>query len=231
MAMAYNTYMATPLPRLPTHDELSKWGEAAFLSFLRLCQCFIVPDGKKGERWEITSFRREAAETAGAVDTHISEMLGRVALPLSDELASDRKFYYRFVALTRLVLRYLRANPERVTSAMRTVIEPSMRLSWCLTERTEIIAAPQLARPATVDEMLAAAHEKIASVCYALANSISQEDIGKLPPKEKLLALSRLQYIFDAQHRQKPTRGVFKHLVIAKASRDELEATMFYQGE
>src|SRR5271168_3211128 len=91
---------------------------------------------------------------------------------------------------------------------------------------------PQNCVPVTADEVcdqyittlgfvgekqrVANVYEKTVDVLYMLADSTTPEEIEKLSPKEKLLALARLQPILDARRRMKLGRSLFKGIVIAK---------------
>ena len=68
---------------------------------------------------------------------------------------------------------------------------------------------------------------KISNVANELLESISKQDIKKLPVKDKItLANTLLQTMSRVQGGQKPNMQVFKQLVINQAGRQELESAM-----
>src|ERR1700739_1741954 len=175
--------------KLPNRNELAEWDEARYLSFLRFCELFIE-SSPKGARWCITRERREEAETLAQSNSHISEFLQQLHLPCSYADATEKKFYFKLATMVRLVFGYLRLYPERITPQMREVMAPNRRFNWCLTaEHSKTVVVES--RPADMNELLAGVHAKTVDLCHRLLDSITEEDIRRMSPKDRLLALSR----------------------------------------
>lgn len=205
--------------RLPNRIELSEWSEEQYLAFLNFCRHFIEDD-PKGATWRVTVEKRKTALS----HTDWREFLDRLTPPPVKMTTGDRQFYYRLVAMVRLVLGYLRLNQERITLRMREVIEPSPRLNWCLAIKqasSEIVTVRPY--PTNPQEQIASTLDKVANLCYRLADSITPKDIAKMSPKDRVLALGRLQFVYGASQRTKRPTSVFRQIDIEHASIRELE--------
>ncbi|MGC9602253.1 MAG: hypothetical protein ABSE76_00710 [Minisyncoccia bacterium] len=205
--------------KLPTRQELSGWDEAKYLAFLQFCQLFITqtPTGSvirvTKERWQETH--------SLPLESH-QEFFYRIDCSPEDPAATERAFYHRLANMMKGVLGYLRLHPETITPAMREIIEPNQRFKWCLATRTPVPVI--IPRPVSFDDKLAEAADKVTDLFIRLVDSISQEDLDQMSPKERVLAASRMQYVFDLKKHLRTYPGSFRHINTQTASIRELEA-------
>ena len=202
--------------KLPTHQELSEWVEPQYLSFLSVCRHFIAQT-PKGPKWHVTRENWEAAALSD--DADFVEVMERINIYPAQEGATEKKFYYKFQQMVRLVLGYLRDHPDRITPSMREIMQPNGRLNWCLVQ-------PVIARPLDLQERIASVYEKTVDVVYMLADSITAQEIESMTPKEKLLAMGRLNYVYGIRKDIQPRRSMIPQLNVRTASVKELEAEL-----
>ncbi len=218
------------LGRLPNRQELSAWEESKHLSFLAFCQHFIEPK-PGGTTWCVTPDKRRMVGKQVATDPYYREFLERIELPQGD--TADKKFYYRLMTMVRLALGYLKLNPDRVTPTMREVITGSERFIWCLDTPIKAPALVPTAPPTllTQEGQAAEALEKTTRVANLLLDSITEKELAKMSTKDKLLAVSRMHYIFGGKHKTGRPSSILRNLVVEKATAREMEQTLIAYSE
>lgn len=218
--------------RLPNRKEIAEWEEDKYLSFLAFCQHFIESK-LGGTAWRVTPDKRTAVEKLAATDPHYKEFLERIELSGAD--TDDKKFYYRLMTMVRLVLGYLRLNPDRITPAMRQVLEGSKRFNWCLEAHDQpptIVPVLLPARPLTPEGQLADAWEQMVNILHMLVESIKAKDIARMSVKERLLVIPRLQHTLGLNRKVGRSRSsVFANIDVKNANRQELERAMLSYAE
>ena len=213
--------MEPPRGKLPTRQELSGWDEAKYLAFLQFCQLFITqtPTGSvirvTKERWQKTH--------SLPLESH-QEFFCRIDRSPEDPATTERAFYHRLANMMKGVLGYLRLNPERVTTSMRVVIEPSGRFNWCLAQKAPIVSVIIPQRPVSLDEKLYLLATKSVDLCERIVSSISDEDIKQMGPKDRELFASRMQWVFESKKYLRAQPNAFRHIDVQTASIRELEA-------
>ncbi len=219
------------LGRLPNRKELSEWEESKYLSFLAFCQQFI--DAKPGgTAWRVTPDKRKVIEKRAATNLHYREFLERIHLAQGE--TGDRKFYYRLMTMVRLVLGYIKLNPDQVTPAMREVIEGSERFKWCLDTPVKapvLLPTAPPAYPVTQEGQAEEALEKTTRITNMLLDSITEKELAKMSAKDKLLAVSRMHYIFGNHRKSSRPSSILRNLVVEKATAREIEQTLIAYSE
>ena len=80
--------------------------------------------------------------------------------------------------------------------------------------------------PVNASEVLVGAVNKVIEVYNKIASSITDTDIKKMKPSEKILALQKLSYLHTATKKMRPTSLKFLQINTDKKSASELESAI-----
>lgn len=227
----------------PTKRELANWTEAHYIHFLRFCEFFIHYTEKGEPKVSVTKERWHKAEDLLNMPDHpFHEFLYRINHFSIDPNSSEKKFYFKLISMMKFVLGYLRSNPALVGDEMKKIIEPNARFNWCLTQtRVVDTAVGPVVVPdsqmrvgefhnnqplATTEQNLLSAMNRAINLFNVVAESITPEEIKKMAPKDKLLAMARMFPLFSVTKNFKPGKQIFKQINIHAAGREELESAM-----
>jgi hypothetical protein len=232
---------------LPRRREVAEWKEKQFLDFFEFVEHFC--EERKGTVSVIVTKEKWAkAEEVLSLPYHPwQEILYRI-----DRLTKDTRFhsgsiYIRIAAYNRAVLGYLKNNPAAVTDAMRKAIEPNPRLNWCLShykDATTKIGA-EIVLPATTDatgvypkpiaqrspdRMMLEGQLHVFNLFEIIAASIKPKDVKDLDVRDKISALQKLSFIFNAAKSFKANSQTFINLNVHSAKKEELEKALLDFG-
>ncbi len=74
--------------------------------------------------------------------------------------------------------------------------------------------------------MFASTLDKVADLCYQLADSITPQDIAEIGSKDRMQILGRLQFVYGASQKVRRPTHAFRRIDTARASIGELEEEM-----
>jgi hypothetical protein len=233
---------------LPRRREVAEWKEQQFLDFINFIEHFCEP--KRGTLSVIvTKAKWEAAEKTLDLPYHPwQEILYRI-----DRLTKDTRFnagsiYIRIAAYNRAVLGYLKNNPAAVTDEMRKKIEPNPRLNWCLKQFTDTTTkiGTDIVLPHTTDatgsypkpiahrsgeKMMLEGQMRVFNLFEIIAGSIKAKEVKELDVRDKISALQKLSFIFNAAKSFKANSQTFINLNVNAAKREDLEKALLDFGK
>lgn len=247
-SLAY-TYKAVT-GAIPTKRDLADWPEEKFIGFYHFVLLFVRKNGK-GETVIQTPEKlvREVEKYLFQRNHPYQEFIFRIDRFTDSPGFSTRKYYYRVAALLRQVGNYLRANPSVVSPKLEAVIKPEPRFNWCLRltklaetklgaevvvyENTDDLqdGMQEPVKPVTYEQKYIEAVLKATDVFSMVAKSIKKKDIDALPPKDKIIALSRLSFVANLHKSFRPGTSAFKQINIFAANREDLEGAMLHFGK
>lgn len=201
---------------LPSKQEFSEWSTDKWIVFLNFLLHFSKREGK-GDVYKVTKEKIQEMEAYLQTPEHpFNEHIYRMNLWAKS--TNPRQYFYKLNAYSRIGLSYLKNNPGCVSSDMKEIMESSTRLSWAVVQykMEETNAGEVLARDTTfvdgfsrrskdlpsLQATMATALLKIADVYEAIADSITTQDIKKLDVKDRISALAKLSFIFQATQKK-----------------------------
>ncbi len=204
---------------LPSKQEFSEWSTDKWIVFLNFLLHFSKKEGK-GDIYKVTKEKIQEMEAFLQTPEHpFNEHTYRMNLWVAK--TNPRQYFYKLNAYSRIGLSYLKNNPGHVSPEMKEIMESSDRLSWAIHQYTteETNAGEVLARDTTfvdgfsrrskdlpsLQATMATALLKIADVYEAIADSITTQELKKLDTKDKLSALAKLSFIFQAAQKKQGT--------------------------
>lgn len=94
------------------------------------------------------------------------------------------------------------------------------------------VALPDIiVTPINASEVLVGAVNQVIGIYNKIAASITDDDIKKMKPNEKILALQKLSYLHSATKKMKPTSMKFLQINTDKKSAVELESALLNFNE
>lgn len=226
---------------LPTKREIIDWPESKLMAFLQFIQ-FFSPDGV----FKVTIETIAAAEGLAGEQPWWDEFMRRIDVMPGVEDGTVKKFYFRFLALTRVPLGWLKENPHVVTEKMFEIMDKNPRMQWASRNfkmvETEMGAQivmmdqDELTDPgrknATGDHiqvknpiaLFEEAKLNMLTALTALSKSIPAAELKAMTVKDRLAAFDKLMNTASKIMGQKaPNSVVFQQINVNKAGRDELE--------
>lgn len=221
--------------KLPKKMEIADWKESDFLNYIEFVKHFLERDNKGFDTMRVTKLRIEEAEE----HEEWAEYIARI-----DKASRDpRSFFYRFNAMSRTVLTFLKQTPAYITEKIRESVQESNRLNWCLsnfkiqtTETGQDIIVPDnfdnLTNVKTPmkgkepEKMFLEVVVKVTSILQQIAGSITKKEINELKTMDKISALSKLSFIMNTMKGYKPNSGIFTQLNVYGGGRQELEKSL-----
>lgn len=212
--------------------DFANFTEAKFITFLRFCEQFMVPTDAGPKYSNTKALWLKAEEVLDMPDHPFHEYLWRINFMSTDPKATYRKFFVKLLTLMNGVLKFLQRNPSLITDDMRKIMKMYPRFEWALTQTTIVSTAigadvvVQKNGLAPFDERLYNAGVKVVDVLERLADSITDKDIRGMTPRDKMIAMGRMGYIFTIAKNLKPNKQIFNQININASSREDLEASL-----
>lgn len=214
-----------------TQRELASFSPERYVTFLRFCEQFMVPS-EEGPKYSNNKELWLKSEGVLQMPDHpFQEFLWRINFFSTDPNSSYRKFFAKLLTLMNTTLKFIQRNPSVVSDEMRKIMEMYPRFSWALTQ-TAIVPTPagdvvvQKNGVAPYEQQLAEAAIKTTNLLTRLVDSISEKDIIKLSPRDKLIAIGRLGYLFTIAKNIKPNKQIFNQINIHGQSREDIEKSL-----
>jgi hypothetical protein len=216
---------------LPSVDSIGDWSELKFVSYLKFFALFT-----QGDKYSVTDESRRAAEQMN--EDFWLEFMVRIDRPLSDVTASPKQFQMRLMIMHRNVMRWLRQNPHAITTDIRALLKQNKYCHLALTSFVEVHnkmggksivqnnpeGAEKLPTPQLLFEQ---SLMNLSSALNELTSSFKRGELKSLDAETKLkLATNLLGGLQKSFQRQSPNSVVFQKIVVNKANREELEATL-----
>lgn len=215
-----------------TQRELASFTSSRYVTFLRFCEQFMVPSETGPKYLNNKDLWLKAHEVMDMPDHPFQEYLWRINFFSTDENASFRKFFAKLLALMNSVLKFIQKNPSVVTDEMRKILEAYPKFAWALTQTavvtTETVGEVVVQKNGTVpyEQQLVDAAIRTTNLLTRLVDSISAKDIEKLSPRDKLLAIGRLGYLFTISKNLKPNQKIYNTLNINGLGREDAEKAL-----
>jgi hypothetical protein len=224
--------------KIPTKEDLLLWSPGKYIQFIRFCEFFIVDN-----KLSVTKARwRQCEEVLTMPDHPFHEFLYRINFFTFSPDANEKRFYFKLVNFIKSVLGNIQANPSIVTDEMKNVLEHNEKFKWAL-QQTKVVEssvgpvlAPEINQidqgskstvvPDTFQHQITEAALKVVNLTRRLAESISDQDLRKLSGKDRIIALSRLSFIFSVSKNMKPGKQIFQQINIHSAQREDLESAL-----
>lgn len=234
---------------LPVKRDIQDWGETKLMAFLKFVQFFT-----DGESFKVTAETIATAEERAGMEPFWDEFLRRINITPGIEEGTARKFYYRFLAFTRIPLAWLKENPHGVSEPMFAIMDKNPRMQWACKnfkmvttesgvqivtmdqdEKTDPARTNATGDHVRVDTPLVAFEESklsMLTMLRELGKSIPMSELKKMPIKDRLAAFDRLlntaQKVVGAA---RPNSVIFQQINVGKAGRDELEKLVLGYAE
>lgn len=232
---------------LPKFYDIARWNEKHYQQFIELAEHFTTknPAGKVVFKFS-PQLIADAEKDALFIPSHKTELLYRINEWTSDPKFNPKRFMVKFTAVVRTVGNYVKKHPSALAPQLKERIKDNPRLNWMVVNYSLYetkVGAPvvvphsldttegvhkQATRVDDPQVKLMNAMVHLADVFENLAKSITQRDIKQLETKDKIAALSKLQFVFS--QRAKPTSS-FKQINVFSASREDLEKAILELGD
>lgn len=216
--------------------DVKVWTPAVFHEYFTFCDMFY-----HGGKILVTLEAVLAAEQYQDASRFIYEMLARIDRPTSMEEWDARSFYMRLNTLMRVVKQTIQKFPELLTPLTVDKQRIKPQYSWLddiyadsgkVKQPEAVVEAPKVQTglvamsPLAPAQRLADAMGKVADLYYAIAESITDDDIQSLSPEKKINALNKLSYV-HANMKQKGLKVNFNFNKVTKGSSvEDMEAAL-----
>lgn len=225
---------------IPKKRSIIDWSPEKLLQFVKFAAFFVEDET---DSFKVTEEKIKSIKVRGMFEDFWEEFLDRI------DCDKPKKFSMRLVVMTRVVLSWLIENPHAVTNEMRSIMEKTQRLSWCLdaikeketkigaevlsfndketTDNTIVNAQTKGITLKTPEVRYANSLNKMASLLEELVGSVDRKQFKHMPIDKKLRAIdSALRTLEKATRGKQSNKMVFKNLIINKSGRDELEGAI-----
>lgn len=202
----------------PTKTEYGEWSHDKWLDFLSYLKFFIEPTDK-GDMYKLTKEKLIEMNKFLDIGGHsFHEHIFR--LNLNPDKDTPRECFYRFNAYARAGLTYLKKHPGIISVEMKKEMESCDRFSWALNqykvedsngvemvlrdnEVADQVEKKTVSMP-SVQAKLMNSMLKMVDIYETLSESLTKQELRKLPTKEKLSALSKLAFVFQEKKHIRP---------------------------
>jgi hypothetical protein len=216
-----------------TKVEVASWSSEKMISFLNFCSFFMkTKEGK--EVWDINFVRVKAKEETADGDE--VEYMARIDCPTWNPKFSPGRFMFKINSSLRVLLGWLKNNPQFITKELEERLKMNSRFAWALqpfnvkeslmgietvepNDRSVALDTPEL--------QFNVGLLKLASIFQHLTKDIKATDLKNLRVETKLkYAMAIAPILARSLSVYKPNKMVFTQINVNSSKREDLEKAM-----
>lgn len=237
----FNPYRKV-MGKVPTAVEMASWSHDQWMDFLRFTALFIERDIEKDiETFKFTDDKRNTLNDFLAIPSHpFQELIYRIDRWPGEHSNADYRF--KFQAMVRVVLTYLKQHPSLIDPNMKVIIDSyPKRLGWVLaqyktiqthagemTVRDDSTDTQSTVTMPSIQTKMMNSLIKVADIYENIAASIKDKDVKDMKLTEKLKALKDLSFVFATTSKKQATNHLTMINIGGKNAKAVEEGMMDY---
>lgn len=227
--------------KLPTKKEMADWGHDRWMDYLQFC-CIYIDKGKRpeDEAFKFTEEKRKLIESYLDIFSHpFHEFIYRLDKWVGED--TDSKYRFRFQAMSRHILVYLKEHPSIISPAMRTLVQSyPLRLGWVLkqymiqqTHAGDVVVrdggtdSKEVALP-SINQKMMETLVTMTDFYQRLAESIGEKDIKVMKLMEKVKVMKDFSFIFTTATKKQATSHLTQININTKNAKGVEETMLEY---